>query len=734
MRYELNQKFSIRRKFQKSYESARSLLKTTLSPLDYNHVSFVIETKASKIKERVSRKLEKKFNNLKRKFGIPKVSNLNSDDIIFNYSHRVLTEAEKNVLARGLRFCLPPKDVDKYEVKCSFELLYRDLFKLDLPLTSENHDQLKSQLKNISYSYIYSYDFSKQKNILSKEEWSALNDLRRDDSIIITKPDKGNGVVIVNKLDYLNKMKQLISDDSKFRQLQHNPTKSREDSLSTYLRKLRKDGVIDDTTFHRILPRGSSPGVLYGLPKVHKTGCPFRPIVSSVNTYNYNLASFLVGILQPISTNQYTVKDSFSFAHWAKTYKHGNGMMCSFDVSSLFTNVPLDETLNICLNKLYSLPDPPKLPRPILLKLLEFATKKSHFLFDGRYYDQIDGVAMGSPLGPVLANIFMCHFEEKWVINANNCPSFWYRYVDDTFTMFDNKDNANEFLRYLNGRHNNIKFTIEFEQNNEIPFLDVLVKRCPNNIFETSVYRKKTFTGLYTKWDSFTPRRYKINLIRTLTYRCFRICSSTSLLQSAVDDLKKILLQNGYPKGIITYNVNDVLNRHSNKPVNPVPTVPRKDIIILLPYLGLTSNLITKRLKSCVGKFYPLVNLKIIFQNTRCIKSFFPYKDRLSRSQLSKVIYKASCWDCDEFYIGKTKRRLHDRKTEHFKALVKSDLSSAIAEHVRATGHNIDWDHFDILGSGKSDLHCKIKETLFIQELKPSLNVNISSEKLLLFS
>jgi hypothetical protein len=109
-------------------------------------------------------------------------------------------------------------------------------------------------------------------------------------------------------------MKQLISDDSKFRQLQHNPTKSREGSLPAYLRKLRKDGVIDDATFLRIIPRGSSPGVLYGLPKVHKTGCPFRTIVSSVNTYNYNLASYLVGKRQPISTNQYTVKDSFSFA------------------------------------------------------------------------------------------------------------------------------------------------------------------------------------------------------------------------------------------------------------------------------------------------------------------------------------------------------------------------------------------------------------------------------------
>ena len=89
----------------------------------------------------------------------------------------------------------------------------------------------------------------------------------------------------------------------------------------------------------------------------------------------------------------------------------------------------------------------------------------------------------------------------------------------------------------------------------------------------------------------------------------------------------------------------------------------------------------------------------------------FPYKDRLKRSQRSKVVYKAVCWNCDEFYIGKTKRRLHYRKTEHFKALAKSDHSSAIADHVITTGHDIKWDHFDISASGKTDFHCKIKET-----------------------
>ena len=125
--------------------------------------------------------------------------------------------------------------------------------------------------------------------------------------------------------------------------------------------------------------------------------------------------------------------------------------------------------------------------------------------------------------------------------------------MDDTFTLFKNKSDALSFLHYLNETHNNIKFTIEFEQNDEIPFLDILLKRNLDSSFSTSIYRKKTFTGLYTKWDSFTPRKYKINLLRTLAYRCIRICSSPRLSQ-------RILLLNGYPMGTVKYHMNDVID------------------------------------------------------------------------------------------------------------------------------------------------------------------------------
>ena len=273
---------------------------------------------------------------------------------------------------------------------------------------------------------------------------------------------------------------------------------------------------------------------------------------------------------------------------------------------------------------------------------------------------------------------------------------------------------------------------MELEENQEIPFLDVRIKRNLNN-FTTTVHRKTTFTGLYTKWDSFTPRKYKINLIRILTYRCLRICSSSSLLQSTLFDLKNTLLQNGYPRGVLCYNINDVLNRQKNRSAEPATTVLKKDIILALPFLGFRSEALTRRVKSCISEFYGCVNLRVIFQNTCRVKSFFPYKDRFSRSQRSKIVYKASCWDCDSFYIGKTKRRLHDRKSEHFKALTQVGHASAVADHTISTGHNIKWDHFEILTTGKSDLQCKIKETLLISDLKPSHNENIGSEKLFLY-
>ena len=171
-------------------------------------------------------------------------------------------------------------------------------------------------------------------------------------------------------------------------------------------------------------PRGTRPGILYGLPKVHKTvvnrKTKLRPILSTINTPTYKLSKFLVPLLSPITKNEFTINNTFSFAKEVKDFDPSL-YMSSLDIDSLFTNIPLEETIDICVKNLYE-------GREIIdgisidmfREFLTVALSNSCFIFDGELYCQTDGVSMGSPLGPHLANAFLCHHEKTWI---DNCPS-----------------------------------------------------------------------------------------------------------------------------------------------------------------------------------------------------------------------------------------------------------------------------------------------------------------------
>ena len=140
---------------------------------------------------------------------------------------------------------------------------------------------------------------------------------------------------------------------------------------------------------------------------------PFRPILSAIGTPTYKLAKYLLPFLTPLTQNEYTVINSFHFAEEI-CKQDPNLYMSSLDVDSLFTNIPLDETIDISIDSLYKDDEnSPKIPKDVFRNLLTVATKKSFFKFNNKFYKQIDGVAMRPPLGPALANIFMCSFENK---------------------------------------------------------------------------------------------------------------------------------------------------------------------------------------------------------------------------------------------------------------------------------------------------------------------------------
>ena len=133
---------------------------------------------------------------------------------------------------------------------------------------------------------------------------------------------------------------------------------------------------------------------------------------------------------------------------------------------------------------------------------------------------------MGSPLGPTLANVFLCHYEKEWLDNCpyHSKPIAYRRYVDDIFVLFSSKEHLQPFVEYMYKQHRCMKFTSETQKNNIFSFLDINIAH-QNNRLKTSVYRKPTFSGVFTHYDSYIDQSYKKSLNFTLLSRCYSICS-----------------------------------------------------------------------------------------------------------------------------------------------------------------------------------------------------------------
>ena len=192
--------------------------------------------------------------------------------------------------------------------------------------------------------------------------------------------------------------------------------------------------------------------------------------------------------------------------------------MASFDVTSLFSKIIVDKYNPEIFNNIES---------NIIEKLLNFATSESVFLFNNSLYRQIDGVAMGSPLGPTYANTFMSFKEEIWLDDCplSYKPILYRRYVDDAFLVFKDSCHLNKFLRYLNNKHRKIKLACELERDDCLSFLDIKLYKNGNKII-TSIYRKPTFTGVGLNWFDGGPMNYKINSIKTLLNRAYDLTSN----------------------------------------------------------------------------------------------------------------------------------------------------------------------------------------------------------------
>ena len=239
--------------------------------------------------------------------------------------------------------------------------------------------------------------------------------------------------------DYYEKLDSIILSD-KFVEIMIPSTSSKhpvlktEKSIQYYLTKYIKP-FVSSSDFQNMYPCGSRPGAVYGLAKVHKPDIPLRPVVSMIGTSQYGLAKYLDSIIKPCIPSTYMLSSTKDFVGKLQNMRLPTShTFVSFDVVSLFTNVPLTETIELACNYVYSSRNPPAFDRKHFKKLLNYATS-GEFIYGDKLYKQVDGVAMGSPLGPTLANLFMANLEKEWTL-APNAPTVYFRYVDDIFFVF----------------------------------------------------------------------------------------------------------------------------------------------------------------------------------------------------------------------------------------------------------------------------------------------------------
>lgn len=323
---------------------------------------------------------------------------------------------------------------------------------------------------------------------------------------------------------------------------------------------------------------------------------------------------------------------------------------------------------------------------------------------------------MGSPLSPVVANLFMEDFEEKAIASYGKKPSLWLRYVDDTFIIWPHgAEELQKFLQHLNSQHQAIKFTMETEHNGQLPFLDVLVKRKSNGLLGHAVHRKKTHTDRYLNASSHHHPMQKISLVATLIHRAYAI-SDTESLSAEKKHLIEALERNGYSRSMVNRRFAEQQNKDAaQKRTSEEENRPEPEAYATIPFVAGTSEKIARVLRKH--------NVITRFNCVTKISDKLPgAKDKIPQD-LHEGVYRVPC-SCGEYYIGETCRSMKIRLQEHRRATKnKQHQLSAISEHAWSEpGHNILFEDAKILAKESKYFPRLIREAIEIVKTPANFN------------
>jgi hypothetical protein len=510
----------------------------------------------------------------------------------------------------------------------------------------------------------------------------SIKEKLTNEDLIISKADKGNSVIILDKVSYISKCDNVLEDTS-FVILPRDPTDRFQKSVKTALSSC--SNLFSDSEKRKLLQMNPLPPRFYGLPKIHKDGTPVRPVVSCIGSPSYKLASKLNIIFRQLSgfSPKYSIKNSIILS---QKLQHltlpPNSKLVSFDVKNLFTSVPVQKTLLLTRDILRDCNIDNSVSSELHC-LMELCANQNYFLYNKKFYHQTDGLAMGSPLSPVLAEIFMDNLECQLFDSGHPLLSnifYWYRYVDDIICCWTGSvRQLDNFLNLLNAQHPNITFTVEIESNKQLNFLDLSISIVGDK-HEFGVYRKPCYSDTIIPSDSCHPTSQKLSSFHSMLHRLVNLPLNAVNFNCELSKIKSIAISNGYSVNTITKILQRKLKTRAISQLCSLPLITEKSKKwCRLLFVGDLSNRLARKFpknKFNVSFYNPCTLGKVLCRN----------KDKIDPIHQSGI-YKVNCDSCNMCYIGQTGRNFLTRMKEHRRCWRNGDETSLLAKHILQTSH-----------------------------------------------
>ena len=741
-----------------------------------------------KLKKPRNRRFKRGENNINNKF---------DTTTVYNLSDIPLTQDQVNLLSLGPKFCPTPGPVNKKVLLADIQegcrkVRLKEFFHEEgaggisdpppkfykatgwTPPHGRDYavDEYCSSILNQADTYEHKQHTSNNLPSTLRIAIKQLKQLVITRKIRISKADKGGAVVIQNVDKYIAEAHRQLQNPLHYTTLRADPTTKTAQTSNNLVEMLHENGHITEKTkdWAMLNPSEVRPQQFYHLPKIHKSlvDPPGRPITSGVGGPTEKLSKIVDSWLQELVHKLPShVKDSTHFLNILNEWNQKLGpfpphtKLVTIDVVGLYTNIPhqdiytaIDHFTNI--NNTASIP-----PADTTNRIVHHILTENIFQFEDTVYKQVHGTAMGTPMAPSVANLFMGWLEDKMLSQSPVTIDIhlWKRFIDDIFLLWTRSDEELEvFLRYINTFHPTIKFTYtisEIENN----YLDILVKLV-NSFIQTDLYTKSTDAHNYLHNKSCHPNHCLRNIPYSQMLRARRICSTEEAFEKQCKTLTENFLKRGYKQKTIEQALEKAraktreetlrYNKNQNKkeripfvithnPKNPPLRVFLKEKLPVLhqsptmieaapeaPILGERNckSLQNLLMPSMLPKFSTLTpgshkckNKCIICRNhliqTATVTSDNTQETYTLRTgmncQTSNLIYILSCQKCThKQYIGETQQTLYSRLLGH-----RSDIN-VNAKH--KCPHVV--SHFNSAGHTKDDLRVTPLEIILTENKK----------------